>query len=80
MSSDDPTITDQAQREFEALAGLLRSAGRRIAPPEAAREQAFAVAFEAWREKSATVRRRRSAGWLAAGSAIAAGIMVLGSE
>jgi len=77
MSSDDPTITDQAQREFEALAGLLRSAGRRIDPPETARQQAFAVAFEAWREKSATVRRRRSAGWLAAGSAIAAGIMVL---
>ena len=36
MSSDDPTITDQTQREFEALAGLLRSAGRRIDPPEAA--------------------------------------------
>ena len=53
MSSDDPTITDETQREFEALAGLLRSAGRRIDPPEAARQQAFAVALEAWREKSA---------------------------
>ena len=77
MSSDDPTITDETQREFEALAGLLRSAGRRIDPPDAARQQAFAVAFEAWREKSATVRRRRTAGWLAAGSAIAAGVIGL---
>ena len=39
MSSDDPTITDQTQREFEALADLLRSAGRRIDPPDAARQQ-----------------------------------------
>jgi len=77
MSSDDQTMSDETQREFEALADLLRSAGRRIDPPEAARQQAFAVALEAWREKSATVRRRRSTGWLAAGSAIAAGIMVV---
>src|SRR5687767_4454713 len=77
MSSDDQTMSDETQREFEALADLLRSAGRRIDPPEAARQQAFAVALEAWREKSATVRRRRSTRWLAAGSAIAAGMMVV---
>ena len=77
MNYDDPRMTDETPREIEALAGLIRSAGRRIDPPESARQQALAVALEAWREKSGRVRRRRSTAWLTAGSAIAAGLTAL---
>jgi ferric-dicitrate binding protein FerR (iron transport regulator) len=77
MNFDDPGMTDETPREIEALAGLIRSAGRRIDPPESARQQALAVALEAWREKAARVRRRRSAAWLTAGAAIAAGVTAL---
>jgi len=77
MNFDDPSMTDETPREIEALAGLIRSAGRRLEPPDSARQQALAIALDAWRGKSARVRRRRSAGWLAAGSAIAAGVTAL---
>jgi ferric-dicitrate binding protein FerR (iron transport regulator) len=77
MSSDDPSITDETPREIEALAGLIRSAGRRADPPESARQRTLAIALEAWRGKTARVRRRRSARWLATGSAVAAGLTAL---
>jgi ferric-dicitrate binding protein FerR (iron transport regulator) len=82
MSSEDPDMTDEAPPAFEAFAGLIRSAGRRIEPPEAARARVLAAASEAWQRKTAAARRRRYATGLAAGSAAAAviaGLLLYGS-
>jgi ferric-dicitrate binding protein FerR (iron transport regulator) len=70
-------MTEETPLEIEALAGLIRSAGRRMEPPESARRVVLTAALEAWREKAATKRRRRAASWVAAGSAIAASVATL---
>jgi hypothetical protein len=72
MSSDESTIADETQRDTEMLIALIQSAGRRAEPPEAARQMALAVALEAWRTKTAHLRRRNAARWATA-TAIAAG-------
>ena len=77
MISDEHQMTDETPLEIEALAGLIRSAGRRNEPPDSARRVVLASAIEAWRDKTDTVRRRRNAAWLAAGSAVAAGVATL---
>lgn len=57
----------------DALAELIRAAGRRPAPPRAHYEQVLAASRAAWRRKVAARRRRR---WyaLAASLAVAAGV------
>jgi ferric-dicitrate binding protein FerR (iron transport regulator) len=75
MSSDESTTADETTRDTEMLIALIRSAGRRAQPPEAARQIALAVALEAWRAKTAQRRRRNAARWTAA--AIAAGAAAL---
>src|SRR4029453_15133360 len=77
MTSDELPMTDETPPEIEALAGLIRSAGRRSEPPEPARRVVLASAIEAWRRKTDTLRRRRNTAWLAAGSGIAAGVATL---
>ena len=77
MSSDERYMADETPPEIEALGALIRSAGRRIEPPLSAREQTLAIALEAWQEKSAHTRHRRAAGWLAVGSAVAAGVVAV---
>ena len=77
MTSDEHHMTDETPLEIEALAGLIRSAGRRSEPPDSARGIVLASALDAWRDKTGTVRRRRNASWLAAGSAVAAVVATL---
>lgn len=72
MSSDESITADETQRDTEMLIALIRGAGRREQPPEPARQMALAVALEAWRAKTAHLRRRSAARWTAA-AAIAAG-------
>lgn len=77
MTSDEHDMTDETPLEIEALAGLIRSAGRRSEPPDSARRVVLASAIEAWLDKTDAIRRRRNAAWLAAGSAVAAGVVTL---
>ena len=58
----------------EVVAALIRTAGRRAAPPEAAYQRSLARATEAWRDKTARLRRRRVTALVAA---LAAGVMAL---
>ena len=64
-------MTDPTSASHDAVATLIRGAGRREAPPEQASRQALAAMTQAWRAK---VRRRQ----LRLGSALAAGVAALG--
>jgi ferric-dicitrate binding protein FerR (iron transport regulator) len=72
MSRDESITADDTQPDTEMLVALIRGAGRREQPPEPARQMALAVALEAWRAKTAHLRRRTAARWTTA-AAIAAG-------
>ncbi len=52
------------KREMDIVESLIRSAGRRVDPPDDAYRQVLASATDAFRRKSARQRQRR---WVAAG-------------
>lgn len=74
MNSDDPTMPGEPTPETHVVAGLIRSAGRRAEPPAASYQRTLAVATDAWRAKTAGVRRRRIV-WTMSG--LAAGVSLL---
>jgi len=75
MNIDEPRTPGETRPETEVVADLIRSAGRRAAPPEAAYRQTLEVATNAWRDKTDRIRQRRRYARLA--TSIAAGVAAL---
>src|SRR5262245_45337206 len=72
MTIPDEPMPDETARETELLVGLIRTAGRRVEPPDASYRATFDIALAAWHAKTARVRTRRRVGWTLAGLATAA--------
>jgi ferric-dicitrate binding protein FerR (iron transport regulator) len=64
-------------REPDAVAALIRAAGRRVDPPETAYREVFGAAYAAFRAKATGRGRRRVWGWAAAASVLVAAILVM---
>jgi ferric-dicitrate binding protein FerR (iron transport regulator) len=75
MNSENPATPDEMTAETRAVEGLIRIAGRRTAPPESSYRRTLGLATDAWRTKTARVRRRRRA--IASLTALAAGVVLL---
>jgi ferric-dicitrate binding protein FerR (iron transport regulator) len=75
MNTDNPTTPDDTTPETQVVEGLIRIAGRRVAPPEASYRRTLELATDAWRAKTTGVRRRRRA--IASLSVLAAGVVLL---
>jgi len=75
MNIDEPRTPGETRPETEVVADLIRSAGRRAAPPEAAYRQTLEVATNAWRNKTDRIRQRRRFARLA--TSVAAGVATL---
>lgn len=75
MSTENPTTPDDTTPETQVVEGLIRIAGRRVAPPEASYRRTLELATDAWRAKTTGVRRRRRA--IASLSVLAAGVVLL---
>jgi ferric-dicitrate binding protein FerR (iron transport regulator) len=75
MNTEEFPAPGDTRPESEIVAELIRCAGRRAAPPEAAYRRTLEVATGAWRIKAGRVRRRRRFAQLAAG--IAASVATL---
>ncbi len=76
MTADPQDPRAGADTEMDAVAQLIRTAGRRAEPPAEAYERTLAAAMAAW-DKVQARRRRRLLGTLAASLAIAAGVAFL---
>jgi ferric-dicitrate binding protein FerR (iron transport regulator) len=61
MNSENPATPDDTNPDTRLVEGLIRIAGRRTAPPEASYRHTLGLATDAWRAKTARVRRRRRA-------------------
>ena len=75
MNSDEKRPAGATSPDPEVVADLIRSAGRRAAPPETAYNQALDVATNAWRLKVEQMQRRRR--YLQIATGLAAGIATL---
>jgi hypothetical protein len=75
MNSDDKRPAGATSPDPEVVADLIRSAGRRAAPPETAYRQALDVATNAWRLKVDRMQRRRR--YLQIATGLAAGVATL---
>ena len=75
MNTENPTTPDESTPETQVVEGLIRIAGRRAAPPEASYRRTLELATDAWRAKTAGVRRRRRA--IASLTALAASAVLL---
>jgi ferric-dicitrate binding protein FerR (iron transport regulator) len=75
MNSDEQRPTGATSPEPELVADLIRSAGRRAAPPETAYRQALDAATNAWRLKIDRMQRRRR--YLQIATGLAAGMATL---
>ena len=75
MYDENSATPGETGPETQVVAGLIRSAGRRAAPPEASYRRTLELATDAWRAKTAGVRRRRRV--VAVLSGLAAGAVML---
>jgi ferric-dicitrate binding protein FerR (iron transport regulator) len=75
MNTENPTRPGETTPETQVVEGLIRIAGRRAAPPEASYRRTLELATDAWRAKTARVRRRRQA--ITALTALAAGVALM---
>jgi ferric-dicitrate binding protein FerR (iron transport regulator) len=76
MHDQDFNPTGEPSPETELVAGLIRTAGRRMPPPETSYRRTLELATDAWRSKTARVRRRRRLVWTLSG--IAASVSLVG--
>ncbi|HEX5648876.1 MAG TPA: FecR family protein [Steroidobacteraceae bacterium] len=75
MNTENPTTPEEPTPETQVVEGLIRVAGRRAAPPEESYRRTLELATNAWRIKTAGVRRRRRA--IVSLSTLAAAVVLL---
>ena len=78
--TEERTVDHDRKREgtgTDAVAKLLRAAGRRPEPPAAAYEETLGIATDAWRRKLGAGRRRRRAALAAVAAVVVAGVAVV---
>jgi ferric-dicitrate binding protein FerR (iron transport regulator) len=77
MHDEDSNPTGEPSPETELVAGLIRTAGRRTAPPDTSYRRTLELATDAWRSKTARVRRRRRLVWTLSGIAASVSMVVV---